>query len=198
MEAHFDIYLMCLEVFWVNPNHAPITPKPQPRATGPHTTLGLHCSLEARARKGPGEQPCSRDMVQLSEHQHRRELPACHPQTPLDKIFRGDRAHRTPPPPTVLGTRSAFSLHQPTCPCPCDKPRGLTALPAACVFHPGLFLHPQISPLYLTLLPLGSKAQMAHSSLRVNVQGEGAAGNNSNSSAYFIGVKCLSDVLKGP
>ena len=36
----------------------------------PVPTLGLHCSSEARARKGLGEQPRNRDVVQLSEHQH--------------------------------------------------------------------------------------------------------------------------------
>lgn len=99
---------------------------------------------------------------------------------------------------TALGTSSAFSLHQPMCLRPHHKPGGLTALPAARIFQPCLFPHPQISPLYLTLALLGSKAQMAHSSLGVSAQGEGGRKNTHKSSSYFIGVKCLSDVLKGP
>lgn len=44
-------------------NHSQVLQVPVP-------TLGLHCSLEARARKGPGEQPRCRDVVQLGERQH--------------------------------------------------------------------------------------------------------------------------------
>lgn len=143
----------------------------------PMPTLGLHCSLEARARRGLGEQLHGRDVVQLGEHQHHATESSLRANLilPWAKFLEGTE-------PTeqdlyqVLGTSSAFCLHQLTCLCPHDKPGGLTALPAACIFHPGLFLHPQISLLYLTLVPLGSKAQMAYSSLGVNVQGEGGVG----------------------
>lgn len=146
-----------------HPNRSHIRPKPRV----PVPTLGLHCSWEMRARKGMGEQPQGRDVVSVGNTNTTAQRAPCRPPSHcLGQDFRGTRAHRASLPAAVLRTSSASISCPALVPLPVWGRGGVAALPAAWSFHQaGLTLHPQISPLYLTLLPLRRKAQMAHSSL---------------------------------
>lgn len=98
------------------------------------------------------------DLIQRGEHRQHHS-----PQgAPWGKMFQGERAKRATPPPEALWTGLVFSFHQSTCLHPLDLSR-----------RP---LHPQISPPHLTLPPSGSKAQMAPSSLGLNMQWERGVG----------------------
>lgn len=54
MQAHFDIYLMCLEVFCVYLNPPCIVPEQQPGATGPPAHLGSVLFLGGLSQEGTG------------------------------------------------------------------------------------------------------------------------------------------------
>lgn len=132
---------------------------------------------------------------------HHRELPAGHPHTALGKVFRGNRAHRTSLSPAVLRTSSAFSLHQLTCPCPSDSLGywGCDSTSSSLEFPPSLSLSSPNLPNLPNPASPGKQGTDGSQQPGGNVQGEkGGRKNTSKSSTYFIGVKCLSDVLKGP
>lgn len=131
-----------------------------------------------------------------------RELPAGHPHTALGKIFRGNGAHKTTT--STSSVKDQLSLVPPSAdlPLPLCQSRGwgCDSTSAACSLHPGRPLSPSLN---LSTLPNpaspGKQGTDGSQQPGGNVQGEkGGRKNTSKSSTYFIGVKCLSDVLKGP
>lgn len=148
-----------------------VSPQPTPHQSKP--TLGLHCSLEMRARKGMGEQPQGRDVVRMGNtNSTSQRAPAGHTTLPWAGVLEGTE-------PTE------HHFHQqckgPAQPRPSFRWAVLVPLTGCDSTSSSLELSTRLASLSipeslhspLTLLPLGSEAQMAHSSLGECARGEG-------------------------